>query len=85
MKNLAPLPEKNGLYIFTEDRQDTFTTRTFDHVDNIGIAGMLPPFPGLDPATAKRTVEEVGRKWNWDATWGWDFPWMAMAAARSAT
>jgi hypothetical protein len=80
--HLAPLPEKDGLYIFSNFRSDTFTTRTFDHVDNIGIAGMLPPFLGLDPATAKRTVEEVGRNWNWDATWGWDFPWMAMAAAR---
>ena len=81
-RHLAPLPEKDGLYIFSNFRADTFITRTFDHVDNIGIAGMLPPFPGLDPATAKRTVEEVGRSWNWDGTWGWDFPWMAMAAAR---
>jgi hypothetical protein len=80
--HLAPLPEKDGLYIFSEARTNTFIRRTFDHVDNIGIAGMLPPFPGLDQATARRTVEEVGRKWNWDATWGWDFPWMAMAAAR---
>jgi len=81
-RHLAPLPEKDGLYIFSNYRSDTFATRTFDHVDNIGIAGMLPPFPGLDPAMARRTVEEVGRSWNWDATWGWDFPWMAMAAAR---
>jgi hypothetical protein len=80
--HLAPLPQKDGLYIFGDDRPDTFVTRTFDHVDNIGIAGMLPPFPGLDPATARRTVEEVGRRWNWDGTWGWDFPWMAMASAR---
>ncbi|MGO8698943.1 MAG: hypothetical protein ACLQVY_14610 [Limisphaerales bacterium] len=80
--HLAPLPEKDGLYIFSDDRPDTFTTRTFDHVDIIGIAGMLPPFPSLDHATARRTVEEVGRRWNWDATWGWDFPWMAMAASR---
>ena len=80
--HLAPLPEKDGLYIFSNYRSDTFATRTFDHVDNIGIAGMLPPFQGLDPAKARRTVEEVGRDWNWDATWGWDFPWMAMAAAR---
>jgi hypothetical protein len=80
--HLAPLPEKDGLYVFSNYRSDTFTTRTFDHVDNIGIAGMLPPFPGLDSTMAKRTVEEVGRSWNWDATWGWDFPWMAMAAAR---
>ena len=81
-RRLAPLPEKDGLYIFSDDRPDTFTLRTFDHIDNIGIAGMLPPFAGLDPVKARNTVEEVGRKWNWDGTWGWDFPWMAMAAAR---
>ncbi len=81
-RRLAPLPEKNGRYIFSDDRPDTFTLRTFDHIDNIGIAGMLPPFAGLDPVKARNTVEEVGRQWNWDGTWGWDFPWMAMAAAR---
>ena len=81
-QHLAPLPQKDGLYIFSNFRSDTFVTRTFDHVDNIGIAGMLPPFTGLDPVVARRTVEEVDRQWNWDATWGWDFPWMAMAAAR---
>ena len=79
---LAPLPVKDGLYIYSDDRPDTYTARNTDHLDIIGIAGMLPPFKGLDPATARRTVEEVGRRWNWDATWGWDFPWMAMAAAR---
>jgi len=82
VNNLAPLPQKDGLYIFSDDRPDTFTLRTFDHIDVIGICGMLPPFPGLDSVVARRTVEEVGRKWNWDGTWGWDFPWMAMAAAR---
>lgn len=80
--HLAPLPVKNGLYIYSDDRPDTYTARNIDHLDIIGIAGMLPPFKGLDPATARRTVEEVSRGWNWDATWGWDFPWMAMAAAR---
>ncbi len=80
--HLAPLPAKDGLYIYSDDRPDTYTARNIDHIDIIGIAGMLPPFQGLDPAVARRTVVEVGRSWDWDATWGWDFPWMAMAAAR---
>jgi hypothetical protein len=80
--HLAPLPAKDSLYIYSDDRPDTYTTRNTDHLDIIGIAGMLPPFDGLDPLLARRTVAEVGRGWNWDATWGWDFPWMAMAAAR---
>jgi len=80
--HLAPLPVKDGLYIYSDDRPDTYTARNIDHLDIICIAGMLPPFKGLDPAMARRTVEEVGRGWDWDSTWGWDFPLMAMAAAR---
>jgi len=80
--HLAPLPEKDGLYIFSEDRPDTFTARRSDHIDMLGNIGMLPPFKGLDADTAHRTVVEIGRNWNWDKCWGWDFPWMAMAAAR---
>jgi hypothetical protein len=80
--HLAALPVKDGLYIYSDDRPDTYTVRNIDHLDIIGIAGMLPPFKGLDPAIAHRTVTEVGRDWRWDESWGWDFPWMAMAAAR---
>jgi len=82
MNHLAPLPVKDGLYIFSDDRPDTFTVRQSAHIDMLGNIGMLPPFPGLDPDTAHHTVVEVGRSWNWDKCWGWDFPWMAMAAAR---
>jgi hypothetical protein len=79
---LAPLPVKDGLYVYDEDRSNTYTLRRFEHLDIIGIAGMLPPFRGLDPATAQRTVREVARDWDWERCWGWDFPWLAMAAAR---
>jgi len=37
---------------------------------------------GVDGATAKRTVLKVWQTWDWQRCWGWDFPWMAMAAAR---
>jgi hypothetical protein len=79
---LTPLPMKDGLYIYSDDRPDTFSVRKFDHLDIIGIAGMLPPFQGLDPAAAHRTVKEVAQDWEWEDCWGWDFPWLAMAAAR---
>jgi len=82
INHLAPLPVKDGLYIFSDDRQDTFVKRQSAHIDMLGVIGMLPPFPGLDRETAHRTVVEVGRDWHWDKCWGWDFPWMAMAAAR---
>jgi hypothetical protein len=28
------------------------------------------------------TLEEILRHWNWESTWGWDFPLMAMTATR---
>src|ERR1035438_6666501 len=43
---------------------------------------MLPPVDGVDAETAHRTVREVVRVWQWERTWGWDYPWTAMAAAR---
>jgi hypothetical protein len=30
----------------------------------------------------RNTFEEIERKWNWESTWGWDYPMMAMTAAR---
>ena len=78
----APLPVADGLYILSNDRADTYTLRRFDHIDMLGPIGMLPPTPALDHDTARRTVEEVARNWQWEGCWGWDFPWMAMASAR---
>jgi len=36
----------------------------------------------VDGETAHRTVLTVWQTWDWNKCWGWDFPWMAMAAAR---
>jgi hypothetical protein len=44
---------------------------------------MLPPMVGVDAETARRTVARVWTTWDWNRCWGWDFPWMAMAAART--
>jgi hypothetical protein len=30
-----------------------------------------------------RTVDKSFKQWNMPSTWGWDFPWLAMAAARA--
>jgi len=81
-QHLAPLPTKDGLYILSYDRSDTYTARRFDHIDMLGVIGMLPPVKVLDPVIAHNTVKEVARDWQWEGCWGWDFPWMAMAAAR---
>jgi hypothetical protein len=82
-RNLAPLPVANGLFIHTAEWNDTYTKRAWEHPDPIGVLGMLPPMDGVDPEIAKRTVSTVWKTWDWDRCWGWDFPWIAMAAART--
>ncbi len=84
-RQLAPLPVKDGLYVHSTVWLDTFTNplRHRDHPDPVGVFGMLPPTEGVDVETAHRTVLEISRMWSWQRTWGWDYPWMAMAAART--
>ncbi len=43
---------------------------------------MLPALEGVDRDTAHRTVLKVWQTWDWKKCWGWDFPWITMAAAR---
>lgn len=78
---LARLPERDGVYLAHENCPQTFTERNRDHPSMLGALGMLPG-DGVDPETMRRTLKKVMREWNWDETWGWDFPLTAMTAAR---
>ena len=78
---LAPLPQKNGLYETYENIPDMWEKYNYEHPGLIGTYGMLPG-DGVDPETFKRTLKKVLETWNFDRTWGWDFPMLAMAAAR---
>jgi hypothetical protein len=81
-RNLAPLPVADGLFLRSVEWTNTYTWKTWEHPDPVGVLGMLPPIEGVDAETARRTVRKVWETWNWNRCWGWDFPWMAMAAAR---
>jgi hypothetical protein len=82
LHGLAPLPAANGLYLQQEGMTDTYTKWNWEHPSLIGARGMLPG-DGVDPAIMHATVRKVMREWQWDRCWGWDFPMMAMAAARN--
>jgi len=82
---LAKLPVDNGTYKVFEDVEDNFwTDPTYinDHPALAGLHGWLPPTPGLDLETSKLTTEKVWTSWNVSNLWGWDFPMLAMSAAR---
>ena len=82
LQNLAPLPVKDGVYTTYEGIPDMWTKFTFEHPALTGILGMLPG-DGVDKVTFDRTLDKVSKEWQFDRIWGWDFPMMAMAAART--
>jgi len=82
LTNLAPLPVHNGVYIAQEGMFDTYTNWNWEHPALLGPYGMLPG-DGADPQLMRATLHKVWQTWDWDRkTWGWDFPLLAMTAAR---
>jgi len=81
LKNLAPLPVEDNKYITYEGIQNMWTKYNFEHPGLIASYGMLPG-DGVDIAVMRNTFDEVLRTWNFDRTWGWDYPVFAMTAAR---
>ncbi len=82
LKNLAPLPTQDGVYLMQENMPDTFTKWNWEHPALLGALGVQPG-DGVDVATMRHTARRVMETWQWDRSWGWDFPMAAMAAARS--
>ena len=56
--------------------------RNLDHPSFCGVLGFLPGWTA-DAATLRHTLERVLRSWNLSKMWGWDYPFLAMSAARS--
>lgn len=83
LENLSPLPKNNGLYQNAGNAMNTFEDPEHrnDHPSVLGVYGMLPN-DDIDKTTMTRTLEKVMASWNWQRTWGWDYPMVAMNAAR---
>jgi hypothetical protein len=79
--NLSALPIRDGVYLAHENCPQTFTERNHDHPSMLGALGVLPG-DRVDRETMRRTLKKVMTEWQWDKTWGWDYPLTAMTAAR---
>jgi hypothetical protein len=96
--HLSPLPERDGKYLFAESVPDAFIQHfTYtghppvahlvpsrwltDHPSVVNAYGMLPG-PTVDPAVMRATFDWIWIHWDWPDTWGWDYPALAMCAAR---
>ncbi|PRY97819.1 hypothetical protein BY457_111100 [Marinilabilia salmonicolor] len=53
-----------------------------DHPMVLGTYGMLPLWEKVDTAIMRNTLDLIMKNWNWEHTWGWDYPMVAMCAAR---
>ncbi|MDQ0665274.1 hypothetical protein QFZ35_003772 [Arthrobacter ulcerisalmonis] len=60
---------------------EPFTIRT-DHPSMLCALGVLPLTDLIDEGIMRATLADVLADWDWDSTWGWDYPVMAMTAAR---
>lgn len=81
--HLPPLATRDGLYVAGETASDTFTTpgRNTSHPTMLAPLGMLDGGM-VDRETMRRTLHKMMENWDWENTWGWDYPLMAMTAAR---
>ncbi|PBQ31336.1 hypothetical protein CNR22_06015 [Sphingobacteriaceae bacterium] len=85
IKALAPLPQKNGVYLAAESVPDCYAADSkylIDHPAVLAALSTIPPSNGLDTAAMHRTFNWVDKVWTWEHTWGWDFPLVAMTAVR---
>ena len=83
LRHLSTLPTKNGVYQNAETALNTFENafNRNDHPTVLGAFGFLPN-DSIDVSMMRKTLEKVMRSWNWERTWGWDYPLIAMTAAR---
>jgi len=81
--SLAKPAIADGKYLFAESAPDTYANPKWatDHPSVVLAFGVLPGV-GIDRGVMDRTVSWIWEHWNWPTTWGWDYPMLAMTAAR---
>lgn len=83
-QNLAAPDMANNVYLGIEGAEDSYTNEELmrDHPMVLGAYGILPEWDKIDPEVMRNTMHVIAEKWNWSATWGWDYPMSAMSAVR---
>mgnify|MGYP002859060714 CR=1 FL=1 len=82
---LAPLAKDDeGRYLAAESAPDTYQTLALisDHPAVLGAVGILPESRLASRDVMSHTLEWIWTSWNWNHTWGWDYPMVAMNATR---
>ncbi|MHC4637271.1 MAG: hypothetical protein ACYTBP_07560 [Planctomycetota bacterium] len=75
---MAPLPVEDGIYVEMEKP----LVADGGHPCMLAAYGLLPGSDAVNQETMRRTLKHVMANWDWESTWGWDYPMIAMCAAR---
>ena len=73
---------------FNYTHNDTFmgfhcgNTNSKNHPALLGALGMMPDNKLINKRVMAKTLDWIWDNWNWDKTWGWDYPMVAMTCAR---
>ena len=85
IEKLSPLAyNEDKLYLAAETALDTYKDVRFtsDHMAVLGAVGILPENNLIKNDYMRNTLHWIWDNWNWNETWGWDYPMTAMSAAR---
>ncbi len=84
LSHFPALPEQGGIYQASAGYGDTYENPKFisDHPAVVGAFGMVEPLPSTEPEKMRATLRKIENVWNWESTWGWDYPLLAMTALR---
>jgi protein-glucosylgalactosylhydroxylysine glucosidase len=84
ISKLAPLPVQNSLYLPNATTPNAYVDENYrrDHPAVTAAFGVLPLNSRIDPLIMGNTFEDIIDNWQWETTWGWDYPMLAMTAAR---
>jgi hypothetical protein len=80
-RDIARPTVRDGRYAAIEP--EPYTIRK-DHPSMLMAFGFVPRTPLIDPVIMRNTLDDVLREWDWQSTWGWDYPMIAMTATRVA-
>ena len=83
LQKLSSPPIIEDKYLFAESSPDNYINLRWreDNPSVLCALGMLPG-PGIDKERMRNTLKWVWKNWNWEITWGPDYPIIAMCAAR---
>lgn len=84
ISKLSHLASKDGLYLAAETAPETYSDVRFtsDHMAVLAAFGVLPRTDQFEDSIMNNTFDWIYDNWNWDETWGWDYPTTAMNATR---